>query len=82
GAGLSARVRLLGVGVGGIGDAHGRAPGARSYVCRDESKEICKRLIVSEDNKALLGAVVVGGAGECGSLLQLVLSAIELPESP
>ena len=48
---FSAKLKLLGVDVGGIGDAHGRTPGARSYVYLDESKEIYKRLIVSEDNK-------------------------------
>ena len=53
GADLSAKLKLLGVDVGGIGDAHGRTPGARSYVYLDESKEIYKRLIVSEDNKIL-----------------------------
>ncbi|MEX8993713.1 nitrite reductase (NAD(P)H), partial [Salmonella enterica] len=50
GADLSAKLKLLGVDVGGIGDAHGRTPGARSYVYLDESKEVYKRLIVSEDN--------------------------------
>ena len=60
GADLSAKLKLLGVDVGGIGDAHGRTPGARSYVYLDESKEVYKRLIVSEDNKTLLGAVLVG----------------------
>ena len=51
GADLSAKLKLLGVDVGGIGDAHGRTPGARSYVYLDESKEVYKRLIVSADNK-------------------------------
>ncbi|EDA3974900.1 nitrite reductase large subunit NirB [Salmonella enterica] len=67
---------------GGIGDAHGRTPGARSYVYLDESKEVYKRLIVSEDNKTLLGAVLVGDTSDYGNLLQLVLNAIELPENP
>ena len=56
GADLSAKLKLLGVDVGGIGDAHGRTPGARSYVYLDESKEVYKRLIVSQDNKTLLGS--------------------------
>ncbi|MEH8793424.1 FAD-dependent oxidoreductase [Klebsiella quasipneumoniae subsp. similipneumoniae] len=51
GADLSAKLKLLGVDVGGIGDAHGRTPGARSYVYLDESKEVHKRSIVSADNK-------------------------------
>ncbi len=41
-----------------------------------------KRLIVSEDNKTLLGAVLVGDTSDYGNLLQLVLNAIELPENP
>lgn len=82
GADLSAKLKLLGVDVGGIGDAHGRTPGARSYVYLDESKEVYKRLIVSEDNKTLLGAVLVGDTSDYGNLLQLVLNAIELPENP
>ncbi|XNM79665.1 hypothetical protein ACLK1U_18980 [Escherichia coli] len=82
GADLSAKLKLLGVDVGGIGDAHGRTPGARSYVYLDESKEIYKRLIVSENDKTLLGAVLVGDTSDYGNLLQLVLNAIELPENP
>lgn len=82
GADLSAKLKLLGVDVGGIGDAHGRTPGARSYVYLDESKEVYKRLIVSADNKTLLGAVLVGDTSDYGNLLQLVLNAIELPENP
>nr|MBA2817535.1 nitrite reductase large subunit [Candidatus Pantoea persica] len=35
GADMSAKLKLLGVDVGGIGDAHGRTPGARSYVWLD-----------------------------------------------
>jgi nitrite reductase (NADH) large subunit len=81
-ADLSAKLKLLGVDVGGIGDAHGRTPGARSYVYLDESKEVYKRLIVSPDNKTLLGAVLVGDTSDYGNLLQLVLNAIELPENP
>ncbi|WP_155489363.1 nitrite reductase large subunit NirB, partial [Cronobacter sakazakii] len=82
GADLSAKLKLLGVDVGGIGDAHGRTPKSRSYVFLDESKEIYKRLIVSEDNKTLLGAVLVGDTSDYGNLLQLVLNGIELPENP
>lgn len=82
GADLSAKLKLLGVDVGGIGDAYGRTPGARSYIYLDEKKEIYKRVIVSQDNKTLLGAVLVGDTSDYGNLLQLVLNAIELPENP
>ncbi len=82
GADMSAKLKLLGVDVGGIGDAHGRTPGARSYVWLDESRSVYKRLIVSEDGKTLLGAVLVGDTSDYGNLLQLVLNAIPLPENP
>jgi nitrite reductase (NADH) large subunit len=82
GADMSAKLKLLGVDVGGIGDAHGRTPGSRSYVYLDESKEIYKRLVVSKDNRRLLGAVLVGDTSDYGNLLQLMLNAIELPENP
>ncbi|WP_034917568.1 nitrite reductase large subunit NirB [Erwinia sp. 9145] len=82
GADMSARLKLLGVDVGGIGDAHGRTDGARSYVYLDENKEVYKRLVVSADNKTLLGAVLVGDTSDFGNLLQLMLNAIELPENP
>jgi nitrite reductase (NADH) large subunit len=82
GADMSAKLKLLGVDVGGIGDAHGRTPGARSYVWLDEQRSIYKRLIVSEDNKTLLGAVLVGDTSDYGNLLQLTLNSITLPEHP
>ncbi|MDU5836494.1 MAG: nitrite reductase large subunit NirB [Pantoea sp.] len=82
GADMSAKLKLLGVDVGGIGDAHGRTPGARSYVWLDENRSVYKRLIVSEDGKTLLGAVLVGDTSDYGNLLQLVLNAIPLPENP
>ncbi|WP_428944861.1 nitrite reductase large subunit NirB [Pantoea sp. FN060301] len=82
GADMSAKLKLLGVDVGGIGDAHGRTEGARSYVYLDENKEIYKRLVVSADNKTLLGAVLVGDTSDYGNLLQLMLNSIELPEHP
>ncbi|MCA1179295.1 MULTISPECIES: nitrite reductase large subunit NirB [unclassified Pantoea] len=82
GADMSAKLKLLGVDVGGIGDAHGRTPGARSYMWLDEQKHIYKRLIVSEDNRTLLGAVLVGDTSDYGNLLQLALNNIALPENP
>ncbi|QKJ85314.1 Nitrite reductase large subunit [Paramixta manurensis] len=82
GADMSAKLKLLGVDVGGIGDARGRTEGARSYVYLDESQSIYKRLVVSADNKTLLGAVLVGDTSDYGNLLQLALNQIELPEHP
>ena len=82
GADMSAKLKLLGVDVGGIGDTRGTTPGARSVVWLDESKSIYKRLILSEDQQTLLGAVLVGDTSDYGNLLQLVLNAIPLPANP
>lgn len=82
GADMSAKLKLLGVAVGSIGDAHGRTAGARSYSYLDESKGVYKRLVVSADSKKLLGAVQVGDTSDYGNLLQLMLNGIELPDNP
>ncbi|GAB3456262.1 nitrite reductase large subunit NirB [Massilia terrae] len=82
GADMSTKLKLLGVDVASIGDAHGAAPGARSYQFLDERKQVYKKIVVSDCGKQLLGAVLVGDAGDYGSLLQTVLNKIELPESP
>ncbi|MFD1800781.1 nitrite reductase large subunit NirB [Mixta tenebrionis] len=82
GADMSAKLKLLGVDVGGIGDAHGRTPGARSYVYLNEKSGVYKRLVVSQDNKYLLGAVLVGDTSDYGQLLQLMLNQVALPDHP
>ena len=82
GADMSAKLKLLGVNVGSIGDANGRTPGCVSYVYMNEEQEVYKRLIVSEDNKKLLGAVLIGDTSDYGDLLQLKLNDIDLPANP
>jgi nitrite reductase (NADH) large subunit len=82
GADMSAKLKLLGVKVGSIGDANGRTEGCKSYVYQNEEQEVYKRLIVSKDNKKLLGAVLVGETSDYGDLLQLMLNEIDLPEHP
>ena len=82
GADMSAKLKLLGVKVGSIGDANGRTPGCKSYVYQNEEDEVYKRIIVSNDGKTLLGAVLVGDTEDYGNLLQLMLNQIELPKHP
>ncbi len=82
GADMSAKLKLLGVKVGSIGDANGRTPGCKSYVYLDETEEVYKRIIVSEDGKKLLGAVLIGDTSDYGNLLQLKLNDMDLPEHP
>jgi nitrite reductase (NADH) large subunit len=82
GADMSTKLKLLGVDVASIGDAHAATPGARVYAFVDERREIYKRLVVDSDCKHLLGAVLVGDAGEYGNLLQMILNGLPLPEHP
>ncbi len=82
GADMSTKLKLMGVDVASIGDAQGRTPHCRSYQYIDERKQIYKKIVVSEDGKKLLGAVLVGNADEYGTLLQMALNGIALPEEP
>jgi nitrite reductase (NADH) large subunit len=82
GADMSTKLKLMGVDVASIGDAQGKTPGCRSFQYVDELKQVYKKIVVSPDGKQLLGAVLVGNADEYGTLLQMALNGIALPESP
>ena len=82
GADMSTKLKLMGVDVASIGDAHGKTPGSRSFQFSDEIAQVYKKIVISEDGKRLLGAVLVGNADEYGTLLQMALNGIELPKNP
>ncbi len=82
GADMSTKLKLMGVDVASIGDAHGRTPGALSYTLIDEPAKTYKRIVISPNTKHLLGAVLVGDASEYDTLLQYCLNGIELPQHP
>ncbi|PPC90258.1 MAG: nitrite reductase (NAD(P)H) [Methylobacter sp.] len=82
GADMSTKLKLMGVDVASIGDAHAKTPGAMVYTYQNGATEIYKRLVVSADKKQLLGAVLVGEASGYSTLLQYCLNGIELPENP
>ncbi|WP_020651530.1 nitrite reductase large subunit NirB [Massilia niastensis] len=82
GADMSTKLKLMGVDVASIGDAHGATTGSRSYQFLDERKQMYRKIVVSDCGKYLLGAVLVGDASPYGSLLQTMLNRIELPEAP
>jgi nitrite reductase (NADH) large subunit len=82
GADMSTKLKLLGVGVASIGDAHAASPGARAYSFIDERREVYKKLVVNEDGSRLLGAVLVGDTDDYGSWLQTMLNSLPLPEHP
>ncbi len=79
GADMSTKLKLLGVEVGSLGDAHCNTEGAASYSYTDHSKGVYKKLVVSECGKKLLGAVMVGETSDYGNWLQLYLNDMDLP---
>ena len=82
GADMSTKLKLMGVDVASIGDAHGSIPDALSYVYIDEASGIYKKIVITKDKQHLLGAILVGDAGDYGPLLQLTLNGVALPEHP
>ena len=82
GADMSTKLKLNGVDVASIGDAHANSQGALVYTYQNGADEIYKRLVVSADKKKLLGAVLVGDATGYGTLSQYYLNGIDLPENP
>ena len=82
GADMSTKLKLLGVDVASIGDAHGRTPGARISLFEDSTTGVYKKLVLSADGHKLLGAVLIGDSEEYGTLLQMMLNDMPLPENP
>ncbi|WP_432698326.1 nitrite reductase large subunit NirB [Marinobacterium sp. YM272] len=82
GADMSTKLKLMGVDVCSIGDAQSRTTGAKNYTWLNEAEGTYKKLVVSSDNKKLLGAILVGDAESYGSLLQYMLNEIDLPANP
>lgn len=82
GADMSTKLKLMGVDVASIGDAHAMTPDSLAYQFCDEAKQVYKKLVVNKDKTRLLGAVLVGEAAEYGDLLQMMLNGMDLPEQP
>ncbi|MDW5377497.1 nitrite reductase large subunit NirB [Halomonas sp. HP20-15] len=83
GADMSTKLKLMGVDVGAIGDAHGdRSPSARMFRYLDEIKQQYRKLVVSGDGKKLLGAMLVGDNSYYDTLMQYYSNGLELPAEP
>jgi nitrite reductase (NADH) large subunit len=82
GADMSTKLKLMGVDVASIGDAHGATTGARVCSLIDERSQVYKKLVISEDGSRLLGGVLVGDAENYGTWLQMVQNGLPLPERP
>ncbi|ARZ68888.1 hypothetical protein SMD11_3248 [Streptomyces albireticuli] len=62
GADMSTKLKLLGVDVASIGDAHATTPGAIEYVEADPAAGTYAKLVLAEDGRTLLGGVLAGDA--------------------
>jgi len=82
GADMSTKLKLMGVDVGSIGDAHGKTEGAQSYIYENQPEEVYKKIVVDQEQKKLLGAVLIGDTSDYDTLLQYALNGIDLPEFP
>jgi len=83
GADMSTKLKLLGVDVGAIGDAHGdRSPSAKQFRYFDQLSQVYRKLVVSGDGKKLLGAMLVGDNGVYDTLMQYYSSGLALPDDP
>ncbi len=82
GADMSTKLKLMGVDVASLGDAHGATKGSLAYSFIDERAQVYKKLVVSDCGKYLLGGVLVGEAEDYGTLLQYMLNRMPLPERP
>ncbi len=83
GADMSTKLKLLGVDVGAVGDAHGNQnPGARFFRYTDQLHQEYRKLVVSADGKQLLGAMLVGDNSYYDTLLQYCTNGLELPDNP
>lgn len=82
GADMSTKLKLMGVEVGSIGDAHARTEGALCYTYENQPEEVYKKIVVDAEGKKLLGSVLIGDTSDYDTLLQYALNGIELPENP
>ena len=82
GADMSTKLKLLGVEVGSIGDAHATTQGARVYAFFDQRREVYKKLVIDAEGKKLIGAVLIGDTSDYSMWHQTVSNGLALPENP
>ena len=81
GADMSTKLKLLGVDVASIGDAHAVQAGALELTWNDPVTHVYKKVVVSDDGLRVLGAVLVGDAAAYDTLRPMAAAQAELPGS-
>ncbi len=82
GADMSSKLKLLGVDVASLGDAHCAYAGCRAYTFTDERKQIYKKLVVNEEGTRVLGGILIGDTDDYAIWLQMLLEGTPLTEDP
>lgn len=82
GADMSSKLKLLGVDVASLGDAHCLSADARAYTFIDERRQIYKKLVIDAAGERVLGGILIGDADDYGIWLQMMLDGTRLPEDP
>jgi len=82
GADMSTKLKLMGVDVASLGDAHCTCADSRAYTFIDERKQIYRKLVVDADGTRLRGGILIGDADDYGLWLQMMRDETRLPEQP
>jgi nitrite reductase (NADH) large subunit len=82
GADMSTKLKLMGVDVASLGDAHAATSDAQCCTLVDERVGVYKKLVISKDGTKLLGGILIGDASDYGTWLQLMLNSMQLPAKP
>ena len=76
----STRLKLMGTNVASIGDPFQDPAHSRTICFEDQVRGIYKKLVVTDDGRRLLGAILVGDTSSYGELLHLTRSRTELSD--
>ena len=82
GADMSTKLKLMGVDVASLGDAHCMSSDARAYTFIDERRQIYKKLVIDAAGTRVLGGILIGDADDYGIWLQMLLDGTRLPDDP
>jgi nitrite reductase (NADH) large subunit len=82
GADMSTKLKLMGVDVASLGDAHAATADSQCCTLVDERVGVYKKLVISKDGTRLLGGILVGDASDYGTWQQLMLNSMQLPSKP
>jgi nitrite reductase (NADH) large subunit len=81
-ADASTILRFDGLGVASLGDPNLDSASSRSIVFSDLARGIYKKLVLSNDGKRLLGAILVGDTTQLSFLRDILVDRAPLPSTP